>query len=289
MLQHKNLYLFIAMLLFPTALLADILKEGREAVKAGQPEKAHALFLATANKGEAKGAYGMGVLYSEGWHVEKDLAQAINWFRKSAEQGYAPAQFNLGNVYFKGHGVEIDPVKASHWWRQAARQGYSQAQFNLGMLLYNEGTTPDEKEQGIAWAREAAARGIEWAGRQLRSIDEPLNYADITLNTEREPMRSEARIMTLPVNRYTIHLMSAQQLASGINVIKNHRLAGRALLFRYRQKGQNWHGLVYGVYGSREEAAKTIASMKDALKKDRPKIRSISSVQRSISDWREKK
>ena len=289
MLQHIIPHLLFAVLLLPTCLMADILSQGREAIKSGQPEKAHALFSATASRGEAKGAYGMGVLFSEGWHVTKDLTQAIDWFRKSAEQGYAPAQFNLGNVYYKGHGIESDPVEAGHWWHQAARQGHSQAQFNLGMLLYNEGTTPEEKEQGIAWAREAATRGIEWAGQQLLSIGEPLNYANIWFDAGREPMRSEARIMTQPPNRYTIHLMSAQQLTSGVDTIKNHRLEGRALLFRYRQKGQRWHGLVYGVYESREEAAKTIISMKEALKKGKPWIRSISSVQRSINDWREKK
>ena len=49
-------------------------------------------------------------------------------YRKSAEQGYADAQNNLGLLYTRGEGVEKDLEQAAMWWRKSAEQGYAAAQ-----------------------------------------------------------------------------------------------------------------------------------------------------------------
>ena len=48
--------------------------------------------------------------------VERDLQEAVAWFRKAAEQGHAKGQSNLGRMYAGGLGVERDPVEAYQWF-----------------------------------------------------------------------------------------------------------------------------------------------------------------------------
>ena len=42
--------------------------------------------------------YALGSCYANGEGVEKDLTEAVIWYRKAADQGLAEAQFNLGFV-----------------------------------------------------------------------------------------------------------------------------------------------------------------------------------------------
>ena len=47
-------------------------------------------------------------MYLSGQSVTQDYEQAVDWFRKSAAQGNANAQSNLGVMYQNGWGVEKD-------------------------------------------------------------------------------------------------------------------------------------------------------------------------------------
>lgn len=48
-----------------------------------------------AEQGNAEAQYSLGVCYRCGDGVEKNLEEAIKWYKKAAEQGYARAQHNL--------------------------------------------------------------------------------------------------------------------------------------------------------------------------------------------------
>lgn len=69
-----------------------------------------------------------GLKYYDGVGVEKNLAEAVKWFRKAAEKNYAPAQFSLGLCYYGGKGVPRNYVEAVKWYRKAAEQNYPLAQ-----------------------------------------------------------------------------------------------------------------------------------------------------------------
>ena len=66
--------------------------------------------------------------------VEKDPAQAIEWFRKAAEQGHALAQAKLGLAYLLGQGVAADPVEAWMWLDLSRSSGNDEAQKLLASL-----------------------------------------------------------------------------------------------------------------------------------------------------------
>jgi len=71
-------------------------------------------------------------MYSQGWGVARDQAQATLWYRKAADQGDARAQYNVGEIYHNGlGGVARDDAEAVVWFRKAAAQGYAMAQAAL--------------------------------------------------------------------------------------------------------------------------------------------------------------
>ncbi len=54
-------------------------------------------------------------MYQKGSGVGQDFAQAARWYTQSAEQGDPRAQFYLGVLYLKGEGVSKDDVIAYKW------------------------------------------------------------------------------------------------------------------------------------------------------------------------------
>lgn len=127
--------------------------------------------IALANNGDVEAMDTLGAAYEDGEDdedcgilgIEKNLEEAVKWYRKAAEQGYAPAQDSLGDCHHFGHGVDVDYVEAVKWYRKAAEQGYRFAQFSLGMC-YHFGHGVDEDDiEAVKWYRKAAEQGFDYA------------------------------------------------------------------------------------------------------------------------------
>ena len=98
----------------------------------------------------------LGVCYHRGDGVEKDMEQAIKWYRKAAEKGYAPAQYELGECYYKGEGVEKDMWEAFEWYHLAAENGYAGAIYKVGMWFYRS----NDFVKAFEWYRSVAEQGF---------------------------------------------------------------------------------------------------------------------------------
>ena len=110
-----------------------------------------------AEQGDAQAQYNLGVCYANGNGVEKNLSEAVKWWRKAAEQGFAQAQFNLGVCYDFGKGVEKNPTEAVKWYRKAAEQGYANA--TKALQLLKEEMSPLQIERALSLA-ENYSKGI---------------------------------------------------------------------------------------------------------------------------------
>ena len=55
-----------------------------------------------AESGEAQAQFVYGSLFQNGQGVEKDLAQAAGWYRRSAKAGFPPANQALMQLGFPG-------------------------------------------------------------------------------------------------------------------------------------------------------------------------------------------
>ena len=120
-----------------------------------------------AEQGFANAQNHLGNHYADGVGVKKDFVEAVFWYRKAAEGGNAVAQYNLGNSYYVGEGVEKDIAQAASWYRKAAEQGYAMAQFNLANSYANGEGLAKDFVQAVKWYRIAASQGHDMAQYNL--------------------------------------------------------------------------------------------------------------------------
>jgi TPR repeat protein len=109
-------------------------------------------FLVDANKGDPEAQTNVGDYYHNSWGLHnRDLVEAVRWYRLAAVKGFAPAQHALGLCYEEGKGVPVDYIEATSWYRKAAYQGYARAQRRL-YNCYSRGLGVEKDEKiGVAW------------------------------------------------------------------------------------------------------------------------------------------
>jgi V8-like Glu-specific endopeptidase len=117
------------------------------------------LIFPMADKGDARAQFNIGYMYANGWGVQRDLAEAIKWYRRAAEQGLEIAQHSLGVAYFNGEGIARDNAEAARWFKRAAEQGFSRSQYMLGTMYLDGRGVPKNLVQGYAWVVLAGRRG----------------------------------------------------------------------------------------------------------------------------------
>ena len=88
----------------------------------------------SAQRGDTKAQYNLGVIYKYGQDVHQNYKQAFYWFQKAGEQGHTESQYNLGMMYKKGQGVHQSYTHAAYWFQKAGEQGHTESQYNLGMM-----------------------------------------------------------------------------------------------------------------------------------------------------------
>ncbi|XP_057385516.1 protein sel-1 homolog 2 [Balaenoptera acutorostrata] len=96
-------------------------------------------FSMAANKGNAIGLHGLGLLYFYGKGVPVNYAEALKYFQKAAEKGWPDAQFQLGFMYYSGSGVRKDYKLAFKYFYLASQSGQPLAIYYLAKM-YATGT-----------------------------------------------------------------------------------------------------------------------------------------------------
>jgi len=152
-----TLSLLVLALLFPLFVAAGPYEDGATAAVAGQFERAAALWLPAARRGDVRAQVALGRLYADGRGVERDLEQAVDWFDKAAGRGDAGGRFHLALMIERGLGTAADAGMAAKLFRQAAEQGHAGAALRHGTYLLAD---PDkERAEGARWITRAAEQG----------------------------------------------------------------------------------------------------------------------------------
>jgi TPR repeat protein len=105
-----------------------------------------------------------------------DKTTLYNLVKQSAEAGDLESEFILGLLYSEGYGVEKNSEKAIYWLRAAATQQHGYAQCTFGYMLFlgwgGWGAEKDEK-QGMAWLEDSAKNGNQMAKAAIEKIRRP--------------------------------------------------------------------------------------------------------------------
>jgi hypothetical protein len=123
---------------------------------------------AAAADGDGQAMANLGFCYAQGQGVERDLEQAVDWYRKGAEAGDGRAMAVLGFCYEQGQGVERDWEIAFEWYRKGMDLGEEMAAAGLRRLqsvkaLLSPASEP--KPAIVDWARRHGVEfcSVPWA------------------------------------------------------------------------------------------------------------------------------
>ncbi len=116
------------------------------------PEKYLQMLRLLAEQGNGKAQHNLGAMHLTGQGAaEKNVTEAIKWFRQAALRGVVLSQHNLGILYLKGEGVPVDAVEAEKWFRMAAEQGDHRSQHTLGAMLFEGRGVEKDLVQSYFW------------------------------------------------------------------------------------------------------------------------------------------
>mgnify|MGYP001817733467 CR=1 FL=1 len=118
--------------LYAAAAVCGDFQKGWKAYNSLDYATAKAEWEALADAGDAKAAYGMGLLYGNGFGVDMNDEMALKYYLIAAQQGHGDAAFSLAVMHQNGWGVPPSDETANKWYRIAAIKGNTEAQMALG-------------------------------------------------------------------------------------------------------------------------------------------------------------
>jgi len=104
--------------------------------KMGEYDLAEYYYLRAAKKGYARAEAEMGFRYEQRI-FGRDYKKAMMWYQKAAAQTNARGIYGVGLMYEAGKGVKKDVIKARKLYQKAADLGWIHAQVDLGLMFYN--------------------------------------------------------------------------------------------------------------------------------------------------------
>ena len=130
--RFSTFVLAASLTLFAAVAWSGDVKKGQVAYEAMDYAAAKAEWQEPADAGDANAAYGMGMLYGNGFGVDMNDEMALKYYGIAAKAGHPDAQFNLAVMHQNGWGVPPDEELANEWYRKAADKGHTQSQMALG-------------------------------------------------------------------------------------------------------------------------------------------------------------
>jgi hypothetical protein len=149
--QHRRQVLLLSLLLVLSGEGAADYDKGFRAYSEGDYATALAEWQPLAEQGDAKGQFGLGLLYANGWGVDLNDDEALKWYTLAAEQGHGEAAYNLGVMNANGWGVPQSDEEAFKWYSMAAERGFTTAQISLGKMYAIGFGAPLDPVQAHMW------------------------------------------------------------------------------------------------------------------------------------------
>lgn len=178
--KNRGFYLFVIVTLLTFSLHAATFEDGQAAYQAEEYKNAVEIWQTLSEQGDIDSLLKMAELYSVGFNVKKDKAEAFKLYNQAAELGSLEAQLQLGLIYMSGQeDVKRDPEKAREYYLKAANQGYAKAQYYYGVTYFRGEGVSTDYVQAHAWMHVATVNGYEYAKEYSDQIAEILSEEQI--------------------------------------------------------------------------------------------------------------
>lgn len=156
--------------------------------------------VAKAQKGDAAAQMELGVIYSKGEGVTKDLTEAVKWLTKAAEQGNVEAQMKLGGMYISGKGVLRSSSEAAKWFTMSANVGNAAAQTQLGRMHLTGAGVPKDDVEAYKWVTLAAAQGDPAAKKVIAFLLTRMTPLQIAEGKQRSQVFMDLKNAVIPLD-----------------------------------------------------------------------------------------
>lgn len=124
------------------------------------PEKAAALFLDAAQKGNPEAMDWTGVLLSNGKGVPRDEKKAKEWFEKSAELGHTRGMLHLGLLLRQAKDIPLSNEEGLAWLKKASETGEIEATAVIGRIYFGgDRLQPADRKAAVEYLTKAADAG----------------------------------------------------------------------------------------------------------------------------------
>jgi TPR repeat protein len=117
----------------------------------------------------------IGWCYEMHYGVEKNMSEAIRWYRKASDAGEPWAQNNLADCYSEGTYIERNLLKAAQLYKKSAAGGYATGMYRWAECLRNGWGTVKNEQEALVWYRKAADEGEDSAKKFLRTLNRATN------------------------------------------------------------------------------------------------------------------
>lgn len=120
---------------------------------------AHKAYSEDASNGDGYSEFKLGFMTIHGLGCNKNISDALNWYRRSADHGYVEGQLVIAHMLEEGKHIAQDYQAAVKYYKLAVDQNSMGAQYGLAELyLAGKGVKPDRKE-ALRLFKLVAARG----------------------------------------------------------------------------------------------------------------------------------
>lgn len=125
--------------------------------------------------------YQLGVGYSNGYIVAKDEARGYRYFREVIElfPDWRGAQFQIAYSLRTGRGTAVNLAEAMEWYKKSANRGHSSAQTDLGYAYWKGEGVGKDLIEAYKWFELAAERGQENAARRRSELRQEISDAGL--------------------------------------------------------------------------------------------------------------
>ena len=131
-------------------------------------EQAVYWFFLSADGGNPRAKYNIGLLYASGRGLEQSDIDAVKWWKDAASEGVVSAQISLSNAYHHGRGCEKSDSKAFELMCMAANKApqdepeeidVATAQTYLGLYFYQGIGVKKNLSESFKWFAKSAKNG----------------------------------------------------------------------------------------------------------------------------------
>ncbi|ABV38639.1 Sel1 domain protein repeat-containing protein [Shewanella sediminis HAW-EB3] len=204
--------LFASFLIFPVKasnhLSACDTKDCKEYFKA---------YKILTKRGHSEAMATLGELYYAGYGTDKNIKQALKWFRRAAKFGITSAQYKAGILYLQESDYQ-DIDKGLKLLKKSTKHSFSPGSFALGKIYLNGGLVTQDLTQADEWLSKAFSlnnqEAIKFASKlknspKTVSLALPKLYAMVDSQVENNqasgsyPPINEMETITVSAPQYT--------------------------------------------------------------------------------------